>query len=400
MEQHLVILGGGSGGISAAAKLLRFRLPNIRVSIVEPSTLHYYQAFWTLVAGGIESKEYTARPMSEVIPAGASWIRDSVVSIDPEKQLIQLKTQTIEYDYLIVATGLVLNWKSVEGLTESLGTNGICSVYEYSKVDYAAASIQNFAGGKAIFVMPPVPIKCAGAPQKIMYLAEQLWRKHGIRDKSEVHFMTAGKAMFGIPAFAKPLAEIVSERGILPHFQHRLLAVDGSAKKAVFEVQNDSGEKSKVSYDFDLLHAVPPMSPHALISESGLAVTEGDQKGWLAVDKHSLQHLKYKNIFGIGDVTGIPNAKTAAAIRKQYPIVAQNLRDVISGKEPSQLYDGYSSCPLVTEYGKVMLAEFGYDGKLLPSFPLDPTIPRKIYWHLKKDFLPHLYWKGMLKGLM
>ncbi len=397
---RIVILGGGSGGISLAAKLRRLN-KELDISIVEPSELHFYQAFWTLVAVGVGDKESTARPMSSVIPEGVCWIKDAVVSVDPQAQRVQLRSgATAVYDYLVVATGLKLDWDKIEGLKESLGKNAVCSIYEYSKVNYAAETIQSFQGGKALFVMPPVPIKCAGAPQKIMYLAEHLWRRNGIRPQSEVHFMTAGKAMFGIPDFAKPLSEIVAARSIQPHFQHRLLAVDGSARKAIFENKADNGDSSPIIYSFDLLHVVPPMSAHPYVADSGLAVESGDQKGWLSVDKQSLQHLRFKNIFGIGDVTGIPISKTAAAIRKQYPLVAQNLLDVIAGRPPSQLYDGYSSCPLITEFGKVMLAEFGYDGKLLPSFPLDPTKPRRSYWHLKKDFLPLMYWKGMVRGLI
>jgi sulfide:quinone oxidoreductase len=399
MKTKILVLGGGSGGISVAARLLRMR-PDIELSIIEPSEQHYYQAFWTLVGAGIGTKEATARPTSELIPQGAIWIKDRVLAVDADEQWVQITKGRVNYDYLIVATGLTLNWTAIEGLSESLGKNEVCSVYEYSKVDYAASTIKSFSGGQALFVMPPVPIKCAGAPQKIMYLAEHMWRKNGLRPRAEIHFLTAGASMFGIPTFAKPLAEIIHERGIQPHFKHRLVAVDGPAKQALFETQQDSGEITRSTYPFDLLHVVPPMSAHPYVAESKLAFTEGDQKGWLEVDKHTLQHRRFKNIFGLGDVTGIPNSKTAAAIRKQYPVVAQNLNDIIGGKQPSMLYDGYSSCPLITEYGKVMLAEFGYNGKLLPTFPLDPAKPRRAYWHLKKDFLPLMYWRGMVKGLI
>jgi sulfide:quinone oxidoreductase len=142
------------------------------------------------------------------------------------------------------------------------------------------------------------------------------------------------------------------------------------------------------------------MSAHRFIRESPLASDEEGQKGWLSVDKYSLQHKKYPNVFGIGDVTGIPNSKTGAAIRKQAPIVAGNVMRLLKGEPMDPAYDGYSSCPLITGIGKVILAEFGYDGKLLPSFPLDPTKERRIYWILKKDLLPPMYWHGMLKGYL
>jgi sulfide:quinone oxidoreductase len=232
-----------------------------------------------------------------------------------------------------------------------------------------------------------------------MYLADHIFRKNGIRHKTEIIFATAGKAMFGIPTFSNALEKIVKERDIHPHYLHKLIGVDAKNKLAYFNVTNPDGTVSRSEMKFDLLHVVPTMSAHAIISDSSLAFTDGDQKGWLAVDKHTLQHLKYPHIFGIGDVTGIPNSKTGAAIRMQYPIVVKNLLAVMKGDKPQASYDGYSSCPLITEIGKVMLAEFGYDGKLMPTFPLDPAIPRKSYWHLKKSLLPKLYWYGMMKGL-
>ena len=181
-------------------------------------------------------------------------------------------------------------------------------------------------------------------------------------------------------------------------FAHKLISVDAENKKAEFDVTDADGKVTRETQSYDFLHVVPTMSAHSYVAESGLAFTEGDQKGWLAVNKETLQHLKFSNIFGIGDVTGVPNSKTGAAIRSQYPIVAANLLSVMKDEAPEEKYNGYSSCPLITEIGKVMLAEFGYDGKLMPTFPLDPTIPRRSYWHLKKDLLPLLYWHGMLKG--
>lgn len=395
----VVILGGGSGGISVAARLSR-QLSANEIAIIEPSEKHYYQPLWTVAGAGLVDKACTERNEKDLIPSGVDWIKESVLSVDPEKKLVHLSHNvTIQYEYLVVATGLKLNWDKIEGIKEGLGKNGVISIYQYDQVDYAAEQIQSFQGGKAIFIMPPTPIKCAGAPQKIMYLAENIFRDHGIRHKTEVMFATAGKAMFGIPVFSAALDKVVKERNIKPLFMHKLVKVDSNNKIAFFEVTEADGKVSQQEMKFDLLHVVPTMSAHSYVLESGLAFSEGDQKGWLAVNKSTLQHLKYQNIFGVGDVTGVPNSKTGAAVRKQYPVVVRNLLDVMNGRKLSSEYDGYSSCPLITEIGKVMLAEFGYDGKLLPSFPLDPTIPRKSYWHLKKDLLPPLYWYGMMKGL-
>ena len=290
----VVILGGGSGGITVAAKLSR-ELNSGDIAIIDPSEKHYYQPLWTLAGAGIIDKSETEKNESDLIPDGVDWIKQAVQAIDPVSQKVKLSNEVeIGYEYLVVATGLQLDWEKIEGLKENLGKNGICSVYQYDQVDYAAQQIQNFQGGKAIFVMPPVPIKCAGAPQKIMYLADNIFRDHGVRHKSEVIFATAGKAMFGIPVFAEALNSIVKEKDIHPKFSHKLISVNAATKEAVFEVANSDGKIEKESLQFDLLHVVPPMSAHKFIADSGLAVQEGDQKGWLAVDKFTLQHLSFK----------------------------------------------------------------------------------------------------------
>lgn len=397
-KYRILILGAGAGGISLAARLARKVSPN-DIAIVDPAENHFYQPMWTLVGAGLAAKEATRKKQSTLIPAGVTWLRESVKSVDPVARKVNLSHDlVVEYDYLVVATGLRLAWEKIEGLEGNLGKNGICSIYEYDQVDYTASQIQGFPGGAAVFVMPPVPIKCAGAPQKIMYLAENIFRLNGVRHKSQVVFATAGKAMFGIPTFSNALEKLVREKEIEPKYLHKIVGVDANKKEAFFDVTDADGKVIRQSLKFDLLHVVPPMAAHQYVADSGLAFESGDQKGWLEVDKHTLQHLKYSNIFGIGDVTGVPNSKTGAAIRSQYPIVAENLLAVMEGRAPSASYNGYSSCPLVTEIGKVMLAEFGYDGKLMPTFPLDPAVPRRTMWHLKKDVLPHLYWQGMLRG--
>lgn len=397
-KYKLVILGAGAGGVSVAAKL-RQTIASDEIAIVDPSEHHYYQPLWTIVGAGLLPKEGTRKPQAEVIPAGITWIKESVEKVDPNaNQLVLSNSRIVNYEYLLVATGLQLDWGKISGLEGNLGKNGICSVYQYDQVDAAANMIQKFQGGKAIFVMPPTPIKCAGAPQKIMYLADHVFRKNGIRQKTTIQFATAGNVMFGVPIFAEALDKVVKEKEIEPLFQHRLLAVNASKRKATFAVTDLQGKISESVLSYDLLHVVPTMSAHKFIADSGLAVQEGDQKGWLAVDKFTLQHLKFPNVFGVGDVTGIPNSKTGAAIRKQYPVVAKNILRVMAGKSPNEKYDGYSSCPLITEIGKVMLAEFGYDGKLMPTFPFNPAVPRRTMWFLKKNLLPVLYWHGMLKG--
>ncbi|MES3037634.1 MAG: FAD/NAD(P)-binding oxidoreductase [Bdellovibrionota bacterium] len=395
----VLILGAGSGGVSVAARLKKLMSAK-EIGIIEPSNFHYYQPLWTLVGAGIVQKEKTEKPMVSVIPKGISWIPDHVQSVNPEaRKVVCASGKEITYEFLLVATGLKLDWQKIKGLEGNIGKNGICSIYRYQDAEKTANMIHQFKGGDAIFTMPPVPIKCAGAPQKIMYLAEEIFQKNGVRANSKVTFTVAGKVIFGVPTFAAPLMKVAERKKIDLKFSHKLVEVKPESRMAVFEKTTDAGTE-QVTLSYDLLHVVPPMSAHSYVRDSNLAFTSGPQEGWLKVDQNTLQHQDHKNIFGIGDVTGVPNSKTGAAIRKQAPVVVQNLFDVMSGKAPTALYDGYSSCPLITGVGKVILAEFGYDGKLMPTFPMNMTKERRSMWILKKDLLPPMYWKGMMTGRM
>ena len=401
----VLILGAGTGGISVAARLSRI-LGAGHVTIVDQAETHYYQPLWTLVGAGLVKKEVTGKPLAQLIPKNVNWIQESVLEIKTdERKVLCTSGVEITYEFLVVATGLKLDFNKIKGVEGHLGKNGLCSIYQYNDAEKTGEMIENFKGGTAIFTMPPVPIKCAGAPQKIMYLADEIFRKNGVRQKSKVIFSVAGKVIFGVPSFAKPLMEVASRKDIDLWFSHKLVEVRAESKVAVFEKtieQNVDGtlqtKVETIETKYDLLHVVPPMSAHDFISKSGLAFTSGPQTGWLKVDQHSLQHQDDPRTFGIGDVTGVPNSKTGAAIRKQAPVVVRNLLQVMSGASPTARYDGYSSCPLITGVGKVILAEFGYDGKLLPSFPMDMTQERRSMWILKKDLLPKMYWHGMMKG--
>ncbi len=401
MHSHfkVLILGAGSGGISVASRL-RKQMTDKDIAIIEPAKFHFYQPLWTLVGAGVVKKETTKRAMSSVIPKGVAWIEDRVQKVNAELNKVTCASgKEITFDYLLVATGLKLDWEKIKGIEGNLGKNGLCSIYDYEGAGITATMLETFKGGHAIFTMPPVPIKCAGAPQKIMYLAEEIFAKNGVKDNSKISFAVAGKVIFGIPAFAAPLTKVAERKNIGLKFSHRLVEVKANENVAVFEKATETSTEL-ISMPYDLLHIVPPMSAHNYINESNLAFTGGPQTGWLKVDPFTLQHQDHKNIFGIGDVTGVPNSKTGAAIRKQAPVVTQNMIDTIAGKTPSLKYDGYSSCPLITGVGKVILAEFGYDGKLMPSFPMDMTKERRSMWVLKKDLLPRMYWNGMLKGRM
>jgi sulfide:quinone oxidoreductase len=294
----------------------------------------------------------------------------------------------------VVCPGLQLDWHKIEGLQETIGKNGVCSNYIKRYAEYTWECIQNFKGGKAIFTQPAMPIKCAGAPQKIMYLAADYFRKKKILDACDVNFYLQGAAMFSVPTFAKSLEKVVARYGIDVNFGNNLISINGDKKEAVFEVIGGDNAGETVTTKFDMIHVTPPQSAPDFIKASPLA----DEAGWVDVDKHTLRHNRYVNIFSLGDACSTPNAKTAAAVRLQSPVVVQNLLALMKDKSFAGAYDGYGSCPLVTSYQSVILAEFCYDGKVTPTLPLDPTKERYSMWLMKQKFLPILYWDWMLKG--
>lgn len=393
-SHDILIIGGGSAGIGLAASLLR-RQHNLQITIVEPSDKHYYQPAWTLVGAGEFDPKASVRNMAHVMPKGVTWIRAAAAGFDPDNRKVMLDNgRALSYQYLVVAPGLKLNWQAIPGLAETLGKNGVTSNYRFDLAPYTWSLVRAMKPGRAIFTQPPMPIKCAGAPQKAMYLSCSEWEKLGVLKNIEVEFHNAGAVLFGVADFVPPLMEYVKRYNAHLHFNSRLVAIDGPAKKAWFEQKDAEGKVGRVEKSFDMIHVVPPQTAPDFVRESPLANAEG----WVDVNQVTLQHARYPDVFSLGDACSSPNAKTAAAARKQIVVVAENLIALRSGLPLPTRYDGYGSCPLTVEKGKIVLAEFGFGGKLLPTFPLDPTVPRKSAWVLKKDILPTLYWQAMLKG--
>ncbi|MDD0988578.1 NAD(P)/FAD-dependent oxidoreductase [Pseudomonas shahriarae] len=390
----IVVIGGGSAGIGLLASLLK-RDPQLNIILIEPSAEHYYQPAWTLVGGGAHDIRKTMRPMAQVLPDGVTWVQAAVSQLLPDEQALVLDSgQRVTWNNLIVCPGLRLAWEKIQGLEQTLGHNGVTSNYSYQHAPYTWQLVQQLKGGKAMFTQPAMPIKCAGAPQKAMYLSCDHWLKQGDLNTIDVEFNLAGAALFGVATFVPPLMNYVEKYGVQLAFNSNLIKVDGPARKAWFEVKDAEGNVSVEEKSFDMLHVVPPQVAPDFIRHSPLA----DAAGWCEVDPHSLQQVRYPHIFALGDVCSTSNAKTAAAVRKQIVVVAENLL-ALRRQAPLPLkYDGYGSCPLTVEKGKVVLAEFGYGGRLLPTFPLDPTVARRSAWFLKATLLPWFYWNGMLKG--
>ena len=392
-DKHtVVVIGGGAGGIAAAASMLK-RRPGLDIAIVEPSDTHAYQPGWTMVGGGVFDVASTIRPMASVMPKGVRWVKQPCASFQPEHNQVTLADgSTLAYDVLIVAPGIRLAWEKIAGLEATLGANGVTSNYRADLAPYTWELVQGLKAGRAIFTQPPMPIKCAGAPQKAMYLACDNWRRWGVLGDIEVEFRNAGAVLFGVADYVPALMEYVEKYGIDLNLSSTLVAVDGPARQATFATAD-----GEVTTTFDMLHVVPPQVAPQFLADSPLAAASG----FTDVDHHTLQHVRYPNVFGLGDGGAMPNAKTAAAARKQAPVVAVNALRQLDGKGPTAGYDGYGSCPLTVERGKIVLAEFAYGGKLAPSFPtwlVDGTKPARLSWMLKADALPWIYWNGMLKG--
>ena len=394
---QILIVGGGNAGISVAAQLL-IKNRKLDIGIIDPSDKHYYQPAWTLVGGGVFDLQKTIRNEADVIPKHAKWIKDSVTLFEPESNSLTCKSgQKLTYDYLIVAPGIQLDWGKVKGLKENLGKNGVCSNYLFEEASYTWQTLKTLKRGKAIFTNPNTPIKCGGAPQKIMYLAADHLRKEGVLKQTEVHFYSGGGIIFGVKKYADVLNKVIARYGIQTHFNHNLVEIDGENKIAYFETKNNSDEIVRISQNFNMLHVTPPQSAPDFIKNSPLSVKD-NPLGWVDLNKDTLQHNRYKNIFGCGDAGSTPNAKTGAAVRKQGPVLIKNLIHVMEGKSLTEKYNGYGSCPLITGYGKLVLAEFDYNNKPLETFPFNQAKERYSMWLLKTKVLPWLYWNKILKG--
>ena len=393
----VVIVGGGAAGIAVASSL-KSRKTDLDIAIIDPADIHYYQPGWTMVGGGIFKAAQTAKTMGSLIPSGVHWIKSAVAAFEPKDNAVVLDgCRVVKYDRLVVCPGLKLDWNKVDGLVETLGKNGVTSNYRYDLAPYTWHLVQNLNHGRALFTQPPMPIKCAGAPQKALYLSGDHWKRTGVLENIQIEFMNAGGVLFGVKDYVPALMDYVKRYDAKLNFFHNLVAIDGPSRTATFEVKEPETDARRVEVGFDMIHVTPPQTAPDFIRVSPLA----DQAGWVDVDQATLRHKTFDNVWSLGDVMNAPNAKTAAAARKQAPVVAENLVADIDGRQPYAEYDGYGSCPLTVERGKIVLAEFGYGGKLLPSFPkwlIDGTKPSHAAWLLKERLLPPIYWKAMLRG--
>jgi sulfide:quinone oxidoreductase len=396
-HHKVLILGGGTAGITVAASLKRRASKAIDIAIVEPSDTHYYQPALTLVGAGAYDLARTHRPTSSLVPSRVKLIKAAARKFDPPNNAVELSTgDSVTYDYLVVCTGIRLDLQKIAGLAEALGHDGVCSNYSPDHVSYTWECIKTLKpGSTAVFTQPPLPFKCPGAPQKIVYLTADHLRRKGIRANVDLKYFIHAPVIFGVPFFAHELSAIAQRCGVEVNYQHNLVSIDAKARTASFEVVGGDKQGQRIIVPYEMLHVSPPQSPPEEIKMSPL-VNAG---GWVEVDQNTMQHVRHANVFALGDVTSTPNSKTAAAVRKQAPVVVSNILKQMAGQTVGGGYDGYASCPLTTAYGKAIIAEFVYGGKVTPTLPfLNPGKERWLGWWIKVTGLPILYWHYMLKG--
>ncbi|KAI9313765.1 hypothetical protein BX666DRAFT_1973330 [Dichotomocladium elegans] len=391
-KYKVVVVGAGPGGLSVSSTLSNM-LGKDQVAIIDPADYHYYQPLWTYVGGGLKPFDESKRPMASLMPKNAEWIKDSVTAFDPENNTVSLRNgQSVGYDYLVVAAGIQINWDQIKGLKESLGKDGVTSNYDPNSVQKTYQFLQEFKGGNAVFTFPNTPLKCPGAPTKIAFLAEEIFRLNGVRDKSNVNYFHSGMRIYGIDHYAKVIEKLVDDRNLNVHLRHDLVEIQPDDHKAIFR-NLETNELITQTYDF--LHVSPPQGAPTFIKESPLA----DAAGFVDVNKSTLRHNKYKNVYSIGDCSNLPTGKTAAAIAGSTGVLKANLIADMQGKPAQKEYDGYASCPLVVGRKELILAEFsGYTGQPLETFPFDQRKINNMTQYMNKEIIPYMYWNGLLKG--
>ncbi len=391
---RIVIAGSGLGGLAIANRLAR-ELDGARITVIDRKEIHNYQPGYTLVATGIWPVGKVIDRNADLMPANAQWVHEMVAEFDPVANAVVTDSGTrIEYDYLIVATGLYPDFDQIEGMdVAAIGSNGLTSVYPSPAAAEATwRTMDTFRqkGGQALMTLPATALKCAGAPLKMTFMLADRLTQAGTRDASKIDFHSALDNIFSVPVINEEVLRRWIKLNIPVSFNSKMVAIDIGARRATFT--SPEGERSELPYDF--IHVVPPMRAPDAVKNSPLAWQAGGfaAGGWLEVDPKTLRHRRFPNVFGLGDINGTPKGKTAATIKKSAPLVAQNLIDVIAGREPSQVFDGYTSCPLLLREGSALLVEFDYENNLTPSLPMiDPLQDSYFAWVMKYRLLKPAY---------
>ncbi|KHQ52199.1 NAD(P)/FAD-dependent oxidoreductase [Mameliella alba] len=399
-KAKIVIIGAGAGGTALANRLVR-RLDGARITLVDPRADHLYQPGLSLVAAGLKPAGYVVSKTVDWLPRGVTLIPEAAAGIDPETRTVTTTGGTsLSYDYLVVAPGLVLDHDAIEGFSlDMVGENGIGALYagpQYAAATWKAAQRFTETGGLGIFTRPATEMKCAGAPLKHTFLIDDIARTTGTRGKAQFLYAAPQGSLFGVPIVAEKVRMLFGDRGIDTAMQHTLKSIDAGAKRATFA----DATGADVQMEYDYIHVIPPQRAPEVIRQSGLSwADKWTDQGWVECDMASLRHLRFDNIWALGDVAGVPKGKTAASVKWQVPVVEDGLIAAIEGRETVEAYNGYTSCPMITRVGRAMLVEFDYNNNLVPSFPgvIAPLEELWISWLMKEVALKATY-NAMLRG--
>lgn len=397
---RIVIAGAGAAGLATASRLAA-RLEGATITLIDARKAHYYQPGFTLVASGIKPANYVTSSTADYVPHGVELIEERVAEIDPEgNTVVTASGRSVPYDFLVVATGLQLDYAAIEGMDERLiGQNGLGSIYHSPAAAEATwRQMSEFAdkGGVGVFLRPGTEMKCAGAPLKYTFVTEDYLTRRGNRGKAEIIYNANNKALFSVPIVSEKVRMLFQQRDIKVNYDRVLQSIDPGRRIATFRTPEGTTE---MGYDF--INVIPPMKAPDVVRNSPLPWQQGawGNEGWLEVDKHTLRHVRYPNVFGVGDIAGVPKGKTAASVKWQVPVAVEHLLADIAGTESTARYDGYTSCPLITRLGRAMLIEFDYQNNLTPSFPgvIAPLEELWTSWVVKTMGLKPTY-ISMLRG--
>ena len=399
-QARIVIAGAGAAGLAAAARL-RAQLDGAQITLIDARKEHFYQPGFTLVAGGVKPQTYVVSSTAEYVPAGVELLAERVAEFDPDANAVVTESgKRIAYDYLLVTTGLKLDYAAIPGMdVEQIGKNGLGSIYHSPAAAFATwQALSAFAdkGGVGVFSRPATEMKCAGAPLKYTFISDDHLRRRGNRGKAEIIYKAHNKAFFSVPIVSEKVRMLFQDRGIKTQMERVLQSIDLGKRIAVYKTPEGTEEQP-----YDFINVIPPMRAPDAVRNSPLRWQEGPfaADGWMEVDKANLRHKRYPNVFGIGDVAGVPKGKTAASVKWQVPVAVDHLLASITGKESSAIYNGYTSCPLITRLGRAMLVEFDYKDNLVPSFPgvVAPLEELWVSWVMKTMALKPTY-ISMLRG--
>lgn len=399
-KARIVIVGAGAAGLASASHLRR-RLPQASITLIDARRDHYYQPGFTLVGAGIKPVSYVVSTTQEYVAAGVEWVQEAAAEIDPEaRRVTTAGGRKVGYDFLIVACGLELDYAAIDGMdTACIGRDGVGSVYNGPEAAAATWKVMSaFAaqGGVGLFGRPHTDMKCAGAPLKYTFITDDRLRRAGMRGKAELHYLAPQKTLFSVPIVSEKVRMLFQDRGIRPHYEHQLVSIDLGRRLATYR---SIAGTTELKYDF--IHVVPPMRAPAVVRDSPLPWQDGPfaRERWLEVDRETLRHKRYDNVFGVGDIAGVPKGKTAASVKWQVPVAVDHLVGDISGKPSQDKYNGYTSCPLITRLGRAMLIEFDYQDNLYQSFPgfIAPLEELWVSWVMKTVALKPTY-ISMLRG--